>query len=192
MLFRSPLKISDGQTLPTTTINEWIIVGQGSYLQSGGFPDVVCVEEINIVLSNGISWSLGFGIAIDGIDTSQFVKLTTNQTIDGVKTFVQSPIVPDATTANQAVNFGQINLQSVLDGGNSSTKGIIVETLESTGVAASGGSIGIDASGDYAGVYASGGSTGVAANSEGTGVAANGGSIGVDASGDNKIGRAHV
>ena len=35
----NPLKISDGQTLPTTTINEWIIVGQGSYLQSGGFPE---------------------------------------------------------------------------------------------------------------------------------------------------------
>lgn len=104
----NPLKISDGQTLSVTTENEWIIVGRGTYLQSGGFANVVCVEDINIVLSNGTSWGLGFGITIDGVDTSDFVKLLENQTIDGIKTFAQSPIVPTATQPNEAVNLGQL------------------------------------------------------------------------------------
>lgn len=60
----NPLKITDGQTLPTTTVNEWIIVGTGTYLQGGGFPSVVCVDDIHIVLSDGVSWSLGFGIPL--------------------------------------------------------------------------------------------------------------------------------
>lgn len=36
------------------------------------------------------------------------VKLTGNQTVAGVKTFNSSPVVPDATTAQQAAAFGQI------------------------------------------------------------------------------------
>jgi len=104
----NPLSISDGQSLPVTTINEWVIVGEGTYLQPNGFPDVVCTGDINIVLSNSVSWSLGFGIEVEGVDSSQFVKLTTNQTIDGVKTFVQPIIIPDATSDNEAVNLGQI------------------------------------------------------------------------------------
>jgi len=104
----NPLSISDGQSLPVTTINEWVIVGEGTYLQPNGFPDVVCTGDINIVLSNSVSWSLGFGIEVEGVDSSQFVKLTTNQTIDGVKTFVQPIIIPDATTDNEAASFSQL------------------------------------------------------------------------------------
>lgn len=37
-----------------------------------------------------------------------FVDKTTAQSIDGVKTFTASPIVPTATTSNQAVNLGQL------------------------------------------------------------------------------------
>jgi hypothetical protein len=37
------------------------------------------------------------------------VKLTLNQTIAGVKTFSSSPVVPNATTATQALAFGQVS-----------------------------------------------------------------------------------
>ena len=37
------------------------------------------------------------------------VKLTTDQTIAGVKTFSSSPIVPNATANNEAVNKGQMD-----------------------------------------------------------------------------------
>lgn len=42
----------------------------------------------------------------DGISV---VKLTDNQTVSGIKTFSSSPIVPDATESEQAVNKGQID-----------------------------------------------------------------------------------
>jgi len=59
------LKITDGQTLPTTTSSEWILTGKGTYLQGGGFPDVVCTDDINVVTSDGNSWTFSFGIVIE-------------------------------------------------------------------------------------------------------------------------------
>ena len=61
----NPLKITDGQTLPTTTDNEWILAGKGTYLQGGGFASVVCTDDINVITSNGVSWSFSFGIVIE-------------------------------------------------------------------------------------------------------------------------------
>lgn len=37
-----------------------------------------------------------------------FVDTSTNQTVDGVKIFLRSPIVPTATSNNQAANLGQV------------------------------------------------------------------------------------
>jgi hypothetical protein len=47
-----------------------------------------------------------------GGQISGFVDLTTDQDINGVKTFLQSIIIPDATQTNQAVTLGQ--LQTVI------------------------------------------------------------------------------
>jgi hypothetical protein len=44
---------------------------------------------------------------VTGLDGAN-VKLTGNQTIAGVKTFSSSPVVPNATTATQALAFGQV------------------------------------------------------------------------------------
>ena len=41
------------------------------------------------------------------VDTTNFVNRTTDQSISGVKTFSSSPIVPNATTATQAIAYGQ-------------------------------------------------------------------------------------
>ena len=41
------------------------------------------------------------------VDTTNFVDRTTNQTISGTKTFSNSPVVPNATTANQSIAYGQ-------------------------------------------------------------------------------------
>jgi len=40
------------------------------------------------------------------------VTLTGNQTVNGIKTFVSSPVVPTATTATQAVNKSQLDLKA--------------------------------------------------------------------------------
>ena len=47
-------------------------------------------------------------------ENSNNVKLTGDQTISGVKTFSDSPIVPTATTSGQAVNKGQLDLKANL------------------------------------------------------------------------------
>lgn len=59
-----PISVTDGQTLPNTTTNEWFLAGKGTYLQIGGFPDIVCTEELNVIIGNGVNWSLGVAIPI--------------------------------------------------------------------------------------------------------------------------------
>jgi surface protein len=113
----NPLKITNGQTLPITTTNEWLLVGAGTYLQGGGFADVVCTNDINIVTSNGVSWAFSFGIDIADVDLSGLVDTVSNQTIDGVKTFIQAIIVPNATQTNEAVNLGQLSEKADLVNG---------------------------------------------------------------------------
>lgn len=58
-----PISVTDGQTLPITTSPEWFLTGVGTYNQVG-FPNVVCTEELNAIISDGTSWSLGVAIPI--------------------------------------------------------------------------------------------------------------------------------
>lgn len=44
-----------------------------------------------------------------GSSTQNFVDLTTNQTVGGIKTFSSSPVVPDAANNGEAVNKGQLD-----------------------------------------------------------------------------------
>ena len=50
----------------------------------------------------------------------QFVKLTGNQTIAGVKTFTSSPIVPTPTAVNQAVNKQYVDNMVISPNGSNS------------------------------------------------------------------------
>lgn len=82
-----------------------------------------------------------------------YVTLTGNQTVAGVKTFTSSPIVPTATTPTQAVNLGQMTLQGVLDNNNMAdgvgimlTDGSELGQYTVDGFHANSGSIGMSAS----------------------------------------------
>lgn len=57
--------VSDGGTLPTTTVKEWLFVGKGTFHNVGGQPDIITTEELNILSSNGTYWSLAVEIPID-------------------------------------------------------------------------------------------------------------------------------
>lgn len=46
---------------------------------------------------------------INAINTTDYVDLTSNQNVSGVKTFTSSPVVPPATLDGHALNFGQAN-----------------------------------------------------------------------------------
>jgi hypothetical protein len=59
-----PIAVTDNQTLPTTTTNEWFLAGKGTYHQTGGYPDIICTEELNAIVGNGTNWILAVEIPI--------------------------------------------------------------------------------------------------------------------------------
>ena len=62
--FRS-VSVVDGQTLPETTTQEFILVGKGTYFNVGGGDTIVLTEELNALVSNGSFWFVGVEIPID-------------------------------------------------------------------------------------------------------------------------------
>ena len=59
-----PVTVTDGQTLPTTTKKEWILVGKGTFYNVNGGTTIVTTEELNAIMSDGSTWSLGVEIPI--------------------------------------------------------------------------------------------------------------------------------
>ena len=59
-----PVTVTDGQTLPTTTQKEWILVSKGTFYNVNGGPTIVTTEELNAIMSDGSTWSLGVEIPI--------------------------------------------------------------------------------------------------------------------------------
>lgn len=62
--FRS-VSVTDGQTLPTTTKQEFILVGKGTYYNVAGGQTIVLNEELNALVSNGSFWFVGVEIPIN-------------------------------------------------------------------------------------------------------------------------------
>lgn len=61
----NPTTVASGSTLPATTINEWMLVGKGTFQNVGGGASVTTTEELNAVTSNGSFWSLSVQIPIN-------------------------------------------------------------------------------------------------------------------------------
>lgn len=61
---------------------------------------------------------------VTGLNIAGAVNITGDQTINGVKTFVQPPVVPIATQLNQAVPLQQLNALGVSMGGLSGFAGV--------------------------------------------------------------------
>ena len=61
----NPNTVQDGETLPTTTFNEFMLVGVGTFHNINGQPDIITTEELNVVTSNGAYWSLAVQIPIN-------------------------------------------------------------------------------------------------------------------------------
>lgn len=59
-----PVTVTDGQTLPITTQKEWILVGKGTFYNINGGSTIVTTEELNAIMSDGSTWSLGVEIPI--------------------------------------------------------------------------------------------------------------------------------
>lgn len=81
--------VNDGETLPATTQEEFILVGAGTFFNVGGGPTIVCTEELNALVSNGTYWFIGVEIPIsaDAQNITQFIRsgfLNTTPSEDAV------------------------------------------------------------------------------------------------------------
>lgn len=59
------ISVTDGQTLPTTTNQEFILVGKGTFYNVNGGATIVCTEELNAIVSNGNFWFIGVEIPVN-------------------------------------------------------------------------------------------------------------------------------
>lgn len=61
--------ITDGQTLPATTTEEFILVGPGTYPNVGGGSPITTTEPLSALVSNGTYWYIGVEIPITASGT---------------------------------------------------------------------------------------------------------------------------
>ncbi len=59
------VQVDNGETLPTTTQQEFILVGPGTYNNVGGGSPITVTEELNALVSNGTFWFIGVEIPIE-------------------------------------------------------------------------------------------------------------------------------
>lgn len=98
--FRS-ISVTDGQTLPTTNIQEFILVGKGTYYNVAGGSTIVCNEELNALVSNGSFWFIG-------------VEIPVNVELAGITQFIRSGFT--TTTPSENAIFNALALKAnVLD-----------------------------------------------------------------------------
>jgi multidrug efflux pump subunit AcrA (membrane-fusion protein) len=79
--------------------------GWGNHASAGYAADSAVVK---LTGNQTIAGTKTFSSTIAGTTNTQ-VSLTDDQTIAGVKTFSSSPVVPNASTATQALAFGQVS-----------------------------------------------------------------------------------
>lgn len=61
-----PISVVDGQQLPDVpTEASFFLCGKGTFLNVNGFPDIVCTEELNAIMSLSDHWEIAVEIPID-------------------------------------------------------------------------------------------------------------------------------
>jgi len=84
-----PVSVTDGQTLPSIPDNpSFILVGAGTYINLNGFPDLICTEELNAIMSLSDHWEIAVQIPIDA---PVGVQTVTGSAVDN--TDPQNPVI---------------------------------------------------------------------------------------------------
>lgn len=98
------VQVNDGETLPATTQEEFILVGKGTFFNVGGGATIVCTEELNALVSNGTYWFIGVeidvSVSLEGFIT-QFIRTGfTNTTPSEDAVFNALALKQDIATFN--------------------------------------------------------------------------------------------
>ena len=116
-----PVTVTDGQTLPTTTQKEWILVGKGAFYNVNGGATIVTTEELNAIMSDGFTWSLGVEIPIAAeligiVQTIRESFTTTAPSEDAVfKALSLKANISDAPIAVPKIQFTADGTQDTFD-----------------------------------------------------------------------------
>ena len=116
-----PVTVTDGQTLPTTTQKEWILVGKGAFYNVNGGATIVTTEELNAMMSDGFTWSLGVEIPIAAeligiVQTIRESFTTTAPSEDAVfKALALKANISDAPIAVPKIQFTADGTQDTFD-----------------------------------------------------------------------------
>lgn len=63
-----PISVTDGQQLPGVPLDpSFFLCGAGTYLNVNGYPNIVCTEDLNAIMSLSDHWELAVEIPIDAI-----------------------------------------------------------------------------------------------------------------------------
>jgi hypothetical protein len=118
------ISVTDGQQLPDVpTEAGFFLAGAGTYLNINGYPDVICTENLNAIMSLTDHWELAVEIPINPL--SGTVQSVTGSAVDNTDPL--NPVI-NTTGGGGAVDSvnGQtgvvsVDLQSALNEGTSAT-----------------------------------------------------------------------
>lgn len=102
------ISVTDGQTLPTTTQQEFILVGKGTYYNVVGGSTIICTEELNAIVSNGSYWFIG-------------VEIPVNVELAGITQFIRDGFI-NTTPSEDAVYDALALKANVADSENIANK----------------------------------------------------------------------
>jgi hypothetical protein len=113
-----PISVTDGQQLPDVpTDPSFFLAGAGTYLNINGFPDLICTEELNAIMSLSDHWEIAVEIPIVA---PVGVQTVTGSAVDN--TDPQNPVIDLGASAVTSVNSDTgaviVDLQSASDEGN--------------------------------------------------------------------------
>ena len=142
------ISVTDGQQLPDVPeLPGFFLCGAGTYLNINGYPDVICTDELNAVMSLTDHWQLAVGIPIvaevgvqsvtgSAVDNTDPLNPVINEIIFGVQNIIAGTniAVDDTDPANPIISAtgggGTQDLQQVTDEGNETTNDVIVKNSE--------------------------------------------------------------
>jgi len=103
------ISVTDGQQLPDVPeLPSFFLCGAGTYLNINGYPDVICTENLNAVMSLTDHWELAVEIPINPL--SGTVQSVTGSAVDNT-----DPLNP---VINSTGGVGSQTLSDTLDNGN--------------------------------------------------------------------------
>lgn len=99
------LSVTDGQQLPDVpTDPSFFLAGAGTYLNINGYPDVICTENLNAIMSLTDHWELAVEIPINPL--SGTVESVTGSAVDNT-----DPL-------NPVINTTAVGVESIVAGNN--------------------------------------------------------------------------